>query len=100
MAKYNAAKHTIETESGELLATLSDSIRADEAWVIADNWGSAAHNALHEEIEDLGCSLSKVQQKLDDAKDKIQELKEELTEARSKIRELQEQPANEKGAAQ
>ena len=50
MAKYNAAKHTIESDTGELLAKLSDSVRADKAFDIADAFDGTT---FRQEIEGL-----------------------------------------------
>lgn len=39
MAKYNAARHTIETDDGIIiLATLHPTVRADKGFEIADSW--------------------------------------------------------------
>ena len=53
MAKYNAANHTIESDTGELLATLTPAVRSDEGFTIADNWGESATKELRDQIEDL-----------------------------------------------
>ena len=106
MAKYNAAKHTIETDTGELLAALTHSVRADEAFTIADNWGDSATKELRDQIEDLDAEIGRIESKNDELRDEIRDLErenkrleKENDEATDRIEEL-EAKLNEKEDAQ
>jgi peptidoglycan hydrolase CwlO-like protein len=102
MAKYNAANHTIETDTGELLATLSNSVRADKAFEIADFWGADNTGDLEAEIIDLKAEIDAIESDEEDlieANDKIEGLKAELSDAKERIAELEALLA-EKGDAQ
>ena len=96
MAKYNAAKHTIETDTGELLATLTPAVRSDEGFTIADNWGDSATKELREQIEDLDAEIAEVEEKNDELRDEIRDLEREKerlekenNEATDRIEELE-----------
>ena len=106
MAKYNAAKHTIETDTGELLATLTHSVRADEGFTIADNWGDSVTKELRDQIEDLDAEIGRIEYKNDELRDEIRDLERENNrlakvngEATDRIEEL-EAKLNKKGDAQ
>ena len=106
MAKYNAANHIIETDTGELLATLTTSVRADEAFTVADNWGDSATKELRDQIEDLDAEIGRIKSKNDELRDEIRDLERENTrlekendEATDRIEEL-ESKLNEKEDAQ
>lgn len=106
MAKYNAAKHTIETDAGELLATLTHSVRADDGFKIADNWGDSVTKDLRDQIEDLDAEIGRIESKNDELRDEIRDperenerLEKENDEATDRIEEL-EAKLNEKEDAQ
>lgn len=61
---YNAARHTIETATGQTLATLSGLVSTEDGFRIADSWGEVS-----------------LRQDLDDAEDEIFELEEKLKDA-------------------
>lgn len=61
---YNAARHTIETATGQTLATLSGLVSTEDGFQIADSWGEGS-----------------LRQDLDDAEDEIFELEEKLKDA-------------------
>lgn len=99
MAKYNAAKHTIETDTGELLATLTHSVRADEAFTVADNWGDSATKELRDQIEDIDAEIDELRDEIRDLKRENERLEKENDEATDRIEEL-ESKINEKEDAQ
>ena len=61
---YHAARHTIETATGQTLATLSGLVSTEDGFQIADSWGEGS-----------------LRQDLDDAEDEIFELEEKLKDA-------------------
>lgn len=65
MAKYNAARHTIESDDGSItLATLHPTVRADKGFEIADSWqGRPLHD--YEMLEE---DLSVAEQRQAEAK--------------------------------
>ncbi len=77
MEKYNAANHTIESDTGELLATLTPAVRSDEGFTIADNWGESATKELRDQIEDLDAEIARVKSKNDELRDEIRDLEDD-----------------------
>lgn len=61
---YNAARHAIETATGQTLATLSGLVSTEDGFRIADSWGEGS-----------------LRQDLDDAEEEIFELEEKLKDA-------------------
>lgn len=100
MAKYNAAKHTIESDEGRTLATLTVEVETSQAWEIADGWSrySEELNALREEVSgersaklywtdranELDADLSEVRRKLEVAQCRIEELEGEIAGLKEK----------------
>jgi len=98
MAKYNAAKHTIESDDGSItLATLHPTVRADNAFEIADSWAESPDfkerrsriGELEDECNGLETRNDRLNDDLTDAQDEIVDLEQKLEEARAKIEELQ-----------
>jgi uncharacterized small protein (DUF1192 family) len=75
MAKYNAAKHRIETEDGRILATLTEHVDTSKAWEIADWWGGD-----YDEIEELHAEITNKDFNLEKVKSTAEAVREELIE--------------------
>ncbi len=95
MAKYNAAKHTIETDDGRHLATLAREIRADEGFRISDRWAGEgdADNAEYGDIESLRDELREAQGNAYDLKCEVEELEDKIEDRDAEIRRLKEELA-------
>jgi chromosome segregation ATPase len=91
MAKYNAAKHRIESDDGRLLATLTEHVETSKAWEIADWWGGDYDEIdnLRSEITSAEWNLNKAQESDDDARGEIAELEDKLDSAKLKIEDLE-----------
>lgn len=92
MAKYNAAKHTIESDDGRTtLATLHFSVRADKGFEIADWWGgdSEAMEVLNEELSILQSDKWNAEGRLDHAASQLHKAEDKLSDAKARIEELE-----------
>lgn len=106
MAKYNAAKHQIETDDGRVLATLTEHVETSKAWEVADWWGGDYDEIenLHSEITNAEWNLAKAKESDDYARGELSRTEDDLTMARVKIKDLElkieglEEQIEEKGA--
>lgn len=81
MAKYNAAKHSIESDDGRTtLATLHSSVRADKGFEIADWWGGD-----YAELDELHTELANSYSEKWDMRDRVASLDEDLRNARADL---------------
>lgn len=80
MAKYNASKHTIESNDGRTFATLTDFVETSQAWEIADWWGGN-----HDEVEQLNSDITNANFLLEKANDAAASAQSELASANEEI---------------
>jgi chromosome segregation ATPase len=91
MAKYNAAKHRIESDDGRLLATLTEHVETSKAWEIADWWGGDCDEIkeLHAEITNKDFNLEEIKSRAHTAREETEVLESELSAAELKIEDLE-----------
>ncbi len=91
MAKYNAAKHRIESDDGRLLATLTEHVETSKAWEIADWWGGDYDEIeeLHAEITNKDFNLEKIKSEAHAAREEAKVLENEIAAAELKIDDLE-----------
>jgi chromosome segregation ATPase len=91
MAKYNAAKHRIESVDGRLLATLTEHVETSKAWEVADWWGGDYDEIeeLHAEITNKDFNLEKVKESEDYARRELDKVSDELADAEIRIEDLE-----------
>lgn len=104
MAKYNAAKHTIESDDGSIpLATLHPSVRADKGFEIADWWGgdNEVMEVLNEELRIIEADKWNAEGRADYAESERYKVESKLDAALVRIDDLETELADlkEKGAA-
>lgn len=104
MAKYNAARHTIESDDGSItLATLHPSVRADKGFDIADWWcgDNEEMENLQGEIDNLSDDRHQMRGRMESAESQLYKAEDKLSEARARIEELETELADlkEKGVA-
>lgn len=96
MAKYNAARHTIETDDGRHLATLARSIDGNQGFRIADGWAGAEDEDIEELREALRFEEYRRQEFEDanfSANCRIEERDEEIRRLKEEIATLKEKGA-------
>lgn len=102
MAKYNAAKHRIESDNGRVLATLTEHVETAKAWEIADWWGGDYEEIenLHAEINNADFNLERVKANGEAARDQLHKVEGELADAKLRIEDLESEieALKEKGA--
>ena len=104
MAKYNAAKHTIESDDGSItLATLHPSVRADKGFEIADWWcgDNEVMEVLNEELRIIEADKWNAEGRADNAESERYKVENKLDAALARVDELETELADlkEKGAA-
>lgn len=99
MAKYNAAKHHIETDDGRTLARLTEHVETAKAWEGADWWGGD-----NDEMENLNSELTaasfnedKARERMEYAERELSRAEEEIDAAQRKIEALESELAEAKG---
>jgi chromosome segregation ATPase len=87
MAKYNASKHTIESDDGRTLATLTTHVETAQAWEVADWWGgnNAELEQLNSEVANASFNLDKARERTEYAERELSCAKEEVAAAQRKI---------------
>jgi hypothetical protein len=81
MAKYNAAKHRIESDDGRVLATLTEHVETSQAWGIADSWGEPLEEISYELFEETVESE-------EDLKDKVLHLEMRMVRWREQLEDI------------
>jgi chromosome segregation ATPase len=91
MAKYNAAKHRIESDDGRILATLTEHVETSKAWEVADWWGGDYDEIeeLHAEITNKDFNLEKVKESEDYERRELDKVSDELGDAEIRIDDLE-----------
>jgi predicted nuclease with TOPRIM domain len=79
---YNAFRHTLEEDNGKLIAVFDESVRADDAFEIADYLEQKDHYfGLQGELD--GCHET-----IDEFQDDIRDLKQEKEDLQSQVDKL------------
>ena len=91
MAKYNAAKHRIESDDGRILATLTEHVDTSKAWEVADWWGGDYDEIeeLHAEITNKDFNLEEIKSQAHAAREEAEVLENEIAVAELKIEDLE-----------
>lgn len=91
MAKYNAAKHTIESDDGRTLATLTPLVETSQAWELADWWGgdNEVMEVLNEELRLTERDKWNAEWRVDAAESERYKAEDKLSVAQARIEELE-----------
>lgn len=91
MAKYNAAKHTIESDDGRTLATFTPLVETSKAWEVADWWGgdNEVMEVINEELRISETDKRNVEGRMESAQSALYKAEDKLSEALARIDELE-----------
>lgn len=101
MAKYNASKHTIETDDGRTLARLTEHVETAKAWEVADWWGGDNDEMenLNSELTNASFNEDKTRERREYAERELSRVEEEIDAAQRKIEALEAELAEAKGGS-